>query len=362
MKRILFVLEAVEFGGVEKSLIDIIKVLINKDTDITVMSIYKCEKLKKQLPEGTKYQYLFDKGHIFINRFFKIFSSEILSFFFIRKKYDYIVSYQEGIPTKLVSGIRNMKIKKYCWQHNDPLYNDNNLYYFINKKKLIRYLMNFDKCISVSNYIKNQYRSYLYEKINSKVTYNLIDDKNVISLSKKGSPNTIPFKDGFKFCCIGRLSEEKMFFSVVSAVKKIRDENYDVNLTIIGSGPEKSKLVEEIRTNNLEKHVKILDFVENPYIYMKDSDAIVCSSKVESFGLVVAEAMVLNKRILSTRCGGPEELMKDYPYGVLVHSAEEIYSGFHKIMNIEMNENGKDFGNYPFFKTNVKQDIIELFS
>ncbi|MEH7014765.1 glycosyltransferase, partial [Neobacillus niacini] len=299
MKSILFILEASEFGGVEKSLLDLIRVFKNGGKKITVLSIYKCEKLEQLLPKGINYKYIFNRQSIQVNRFFKLMSPKLLSSMFIKKKYDYIVAYQEGMPTKLVSGVRKRNTRIYCWHHNDPSYNDNNMYYFLTKDKLIRHLMKFDHCISVSQYIKNQYKNYLAEKVNSIVIYNLVDDTNVRKLSSSVSTNVYPFQTGLKFCCIGRLSVEKNFISVISVIKKIRDENYDVNLTIIGSGPEKSNLLKAIKSNNLEDSVKLIDFVHNQYIYMKECDVIVCGSKVESFGLVVAEAMILNKYIIS---------------------------------------------------------------
>jgi glycosyltransferase involved in cell wall biosynthesis len=364
MKKVLFVLDASEFGGVEKSLIDLINILKNKVTKITVLSIYKCKKLEQMLPEGTNYMFIFDRQNIYINRLFKLVPSRVLSHFFIKKKYDYIVSYQEGMPTKLVSGVKGRNIIRYCWQHNDPFYNDNNLYYFLTKDKLLKCLMEFDQCISVSKYIKKQYKNYLSEKLDSLVIYNLIDDEKIRKLSKDESANIYPFEQGVKICCIGRLSEEKNFISAISAIKKIRDENYNVNLTIIGSGPEKSNLLNAIKTNNLEDSVKILGFVDNPYRYIEKCDLVICSSKVESFSLVVAEAMILNKYIISTKCGGPEELLKDYPNGVIINSAEDIYGGFQKIISQKnTNKNAvEELNTYPFSKKNVSQNIVKLFS
>ncbi|WP_342432777.1 glycosyltransferase [Neobacillus sp. FSL H8-0543] len=364
MKSILFVLEASEFGGVEKSLIDLISILKNKETKITVLSIYQCNKLEQMLSKGIEYKHIFSRRNIQINRAFKILPPKVLSNVFIRGKYDFIVAYQEGMPTKLVSGIKGRNTKRYCWQHNDPLYNDNNLYYFLTKDKLLRCLMKFDQCISVSNYIKNHYKIYLAEKLDISVIYNLIDDVNVRRLSKAVSTNNYPFEKGVKFCCIGRLSEEKNFISVISTIKKIKDKNFDVNLTIIGSGPEKSNLLKAIKTNNLEDRVKILDFVDNPYMYMDKCDVVVCSSKVESFGLVVAEAMILNKCIISTKCGGPEELLQGYTNGLLVNSVEDIDGGFYKMQSIKNTDknNKHESITFPFSKANVSQNIVELFS
>ncbi|OLS38439.1 glycosyltransferase [Bacillus sp. MRMR6] len=362
MKSLLFILEASEFGGVEKSLIDLIEIIKDKENKITVLSIYKCLKLGQLLPKEINYQYIFEKQNILINRFFKVMSPKLLPYIFIKNNYDYVVAYQEGIPTKIVSGINTTKTKKYNWMHNDPTYNDNNIYYFFTKDRLLTHLLKFNKRISVSHYIQNQYNDYLSKNVDSIVIYNAIDEVNVRRLAE--SDNHYPFDNGLKICCIGRLSEEKNFIAVISTIKKIRDENYDVNLTIIGSGPEKSNLLKAIKTYNLEQSVKILNFVDNPYVYMKKCDVIVCSSKVESFGLVVAEAMVLNKFILSTKCGGPEELLKEYRKGILLESDFYLYDGIHQILLLKNMENNisEDIPRYPFSKAVVLKNCRNLFS
>lgn len=57
------------------------------------------------------------------------------------------------------------------------------------------------------------------------------------------------------------------------------------------------------------------------------------SSTDESFSLVIAEAMVLGIPVISTRCTGPVELLKDGEAGLLVeNSTEGIRDGLLKIL------------------------------
>ena len=57
---------------------------------------------------------------------------------------------------------------------------------------------------------------------------------------------------------------------------------------------------------------------------MKQSDIYILSSRYEGYSLTVAEALVLNKAIISTRCIGPMELLENGKYGLMCNS-EDIY-------------------------------------
>ena len=51
---------------------------------------------------------------------------------------------------------------------------------------------------------------------------------------------------------------------------------------------------------------------------MAASDVLVVSSEKESFGLTVIEALAVETPVVSTRCGGPEEILEDGVTGLLV--------------------------------------------
>ena len=51
---------------------------------------------------------------------------------------------------------------------------------------------------------------------------------------------------------------------------------------------------------------------------MAASDVLVVSSEKESFGLTAIEALAVETPVVSTRCGGPEEILEDGVTGLLV--------------------------------------------
>ena len=86
----------------------------------------------------------------------------------------------------------------------------------------------------------------------------------------------------------------------------------------MGRGMLKKKLQKYISNNNLNKYVKIIDFVDNPYPLIKQTNLFVLSSKFEGLPNVLLESLVLKKFIISSDCRtGPKEILLDGKGGFL---------------------------------------------
>ena len=78
---------------------------------------------------------------------------------------------------------------------------------------------------------------------------------------------------------------------------------------MIGKGNLETDLKNILKKNNLTDNVKILNFVDNPYNLIKQTDIFVLSSRYEGLPNVLLEALVLNKFIISSDCPtGPKEI------------------------------------------------------
>ncbi|WP_075995640.1 glycosyltransferase [Salaquimonas pukyongi] len=94
--------------------------------------------------------------------------------------------------------------------------------------------------------------------------------------------------------------------------------NY-VTLAIGGDGPERPALEQLAARLGIAEQVTFLGKLsrENVITELSKADVFVLPSKVETFGVVVVEALAMGVPVIATRCGGPEDIIKTGD-GVLV--------------------------------------------
>jgi len=118
---------------------------------------------------------------------------------------------------------------------------------------------------------------------------------------------------------VGRLVKVKQYDLLIRAFSEVR-RTKRIKLFILGSGPEKKQLLRTIWELGLSNDVCLMGFVDNPWSIMARAKLLVVTSKIEGFGNVIIEAMAVGCPVLATRCGGPEDIIKNGQNGVLVDS------------------------------------------
>lgn len=139
--------------------------------------------------------------------------------------------------------------------------------------------------------------------------YNVLDrsfqDANIAFESK-------PCKE-YTVLSIGNLDDNKNHISLIRAfVLAFPESDYShVRLVIGGSGPSRSTLQSEILKLNAQQRISLLGRLSRSEVKnaLVSSDVFVLPSKVETFGVVLIEALALGKPIISTFSGGPEDIV-----------------------------------------------------
>lgn len=122
----------------------------------------------------------------------------------------------------------------------------------------------------------------------------------------------------------GRLDPQKNYPLMFRAFKKIREQVEDTRLVVLGEGPLRDELLDYCRELGIEKSIEFLGFQKNPFRYIARSKALLLSSSMEGFPLVLNEAMACSTTVVSTRCQyGPEEIVVDGVNGILVAPDDE---------------------------------------
>ena len=170
---------------------------------------------------------------------------------------------------------------------------------------------------------------------------NSVDSEKIKLLSKE----IVELPDKKIFTTLGRLDYNKNQMLLLKAAKEVKKQRDDFMIYILGDGEERSKLEKYIDDNKLNKNVKILGFVENPYPYVKNSVATVLTSLSEGFSLALVESVMLNTPIISTDVGVARELIENYNCGTIVdYNERELaevltrylnkYDGYKEIFSI----------------------------
>lgn len=176
-----------------------------------------------------------------------------------------------------------------------------------------KYLEYADEIIAVSSQLK----SFLMEN-SIKKTIHIVP--NMITINKDYKYRDIP-----EIPLIGSMGvfrKTKGFHILITALSILKKRNIPFKAIIAGKGTlhfyykfliAKYKLQDIITLKKWIKNNERDDFLESLDIYM-------LPSKEETFGMVIAEAMAKGKRVIATKCGGPEDIITDKENGFLVEN------------------------------------------
>ena len=152
------------------------------------------------------------------------------------------------------------------------------------------------------------------------------------------------------FITVGRLSKEKGHLRLIHNLLTIK--NYDFHYKIIGSGPEKDKLIMLVQKLGLVNNVEFIPFTKNINKYLMDSDFFLQGSYVEGFPNALLESCALGTPVIAYDCpGGTKEILREGENGFLVSNDKEF-------RNILQGLNEKDV----FKRNNVSEYVQNTFS
>ncbi len=326
MKKIIFGITSLTIGGAERVLVDIANQL--NDYDITIFTIYAKGDFEKHLNPNIKLKSLYKKQYNDLNKLEKIWVPFRIFFFkkqiynkIINNNYDIEVSFLEGPITRLFS-VKNDKVKKIAWIHNDILQVFGKGLKSKIKKILDKNLYNkYQKIIFVSKDNLEKFKASYNTKANMQVIYNYINSQNVLEKSKE----QINFKfknDVPNLVTVARLVEQKGIDRFIRVHSKLMQKGIYNNIYVIGDGPLKEQLEKQIKEQNVENSFYLLGKKQNPYPYIKAADYFCLFSYFEGYGMVLEEAKILNKPILITNTAA-REAVGGYSNATIFENTEE---------------------------------------
>ena len=297
-------------GGVERVVCNTSNYLYNElGYDVNIISVFekKDDSIKYELDKSINVKYILENTTL-NNKYskYKYIYNKCKNIFEI-DNYDIIIGC--SITLNIISLIwklmsRNDYTKLVAWEHSQ--YDHTTKYLNIARKysyKKMDGIITLTKADSF--YFKQGYKNvrciYNIRSFNSEKISNL-DNKNLIA--------------------VGRLEIEKGFDMLIEAFKIARQKSNECkswNLNIFGDGSEREYLIDLINKYDLNNNIKINKFstkIEDKYT---NSSIFVLSSRSESFGMVLVEAMNTGLPCISFACkNGPSEIISDNIDGFLV--------------------------------------------
>jgi glycosyltransferase involved in cell wall biosynthesis len=102
------------------------------------------------------------------------------------------------------------------------------------------------------------------------------------------------------FVTVGRLSPEKNHRRLIDAFARVHRQEPDTRLIVVGDGPLRGRLAEQITELGLDEAVLLAGHQENPFPVLAHADCFVLSSDYEGQPMVVLEARLLGLPVVCT--------------------------------------------------------------
>ena len=367
-KKILIGTVNMEIGGIEKSLIGILKNIDYEKYDVDLLLLKTNGAYINDIPNTvniiTPYrskimESICNSKNIVCKIIKHLFYNHFVAFLYRNKKqYDTAISYSGYYPF-IDYYIKNSKSKKkLIWVHTDISTFDGKYIYrlrYLFTKNKYKY---FDSIVCVSESIRNCFNSLLPKyKNKTKVLWNIVDIK------KEENDKKIPKLNGdFIIVSVGRLCESKRFDKLAFVHKKLIRGGIKVKTYIVGEGEEREKLENLINKYKIKDTFILLGEQIDIKSIIRQADLFVLTSDYEGFGIVLLEALDSNIPFIGTKVYGIKDIARYIaPEGsslIVNNNITAIYEGIVDAMNGKVNKNFK-FNISDYNKKCIK-DFYEL--
>lgn len=366
-KKMLFYNGSLRMGGIERVLVEVLQNLDRDKYDIDLIiedGIRSLNVFEKDIPsyinlyylksedliKGTDWYRQRRKNPIYrvIYQIMMVYEGCIkrkrLKEITKEKKYDVVIDFDMGL-SKFIDIITTGR--KIAWVHS-------NIESWYKKKSRIerlgKRLNKYDKVITICDAMKNS-TIKLYPFLKEKITriYNPFNFERIRILAEEKVDKEIEkyFINKY-FVSVMRLTvDSKDFNTLIKGFKLAKEKGMKGKLYILGDGPDKEQIKELIKGEGMEKEIFLLGNIKNPYPWIKNSEALVHSSKYEGLPTVLIEALILNKLVISSDCPtGPREILMNGELGYLYDIGDYKELGRLLIERKEKNINGEEIKKY----------------
>ena len=165
-----------------------------------------------------------------------------------------------------------------------------------------------DHIFAVSDEVREHFLE-VYPEYCQKVSvfHNMVDRNRICRLAEEGTGFTDDYS-GIRILTVGRLTLQKRYDVAIEAMAGLKNASpIPIRWYVLGEGALWKQLERQIRHLGIENEFHLLGVKENPYPYVRECDLYVHATGFEGKSIAIQEAQVLGKPILAADCSGNRE-------------------------------------------------------
>ena len=359
-QRILFVAQNMDVGGIQTSLVNLLKYIDMHYLDEYEISLFSFGKgaLLNKIPESVSVIAGNRLLQLSAEPFFSVLKRKhpvdillrILLMLYVRLRgsehfyrkqfqkhipsteYDIAISYFNDVPHNYFNQGTNLFVSEYvrskeklAWIHPDPIRAKFDVEFC---RRIYR---NFDRIVCVSRAVERNFHKLLPEYADkTEVIYNVFPVEEIQLLAQEKERYS---KKTYHIVTVGRVDNStKRMDGIVRMCARLKSEGItQFQWHIVGNGPDllgNQQLANELRVAEL---VCFEGEQINPFPYIKNADLFALYSAYEGFPMVIGEAQALKTFILTTNYAAAKEQIAP-GQGIIAENDEEFYQELKRLI------------------------------
>lgn len=355
--KILIVNGHLHVGGVEKSLVSLLKSFDYSKNEVDLLLVEDLGEYRAEIPEQVRVIYydlkptygsvvgVFRKAwkerqwQPIIEKLVLTVSNKMSKTFLrfldlpkaLRQEYDCAIAYRVGFPLDLIAYAIKAKKKMVWWHHGEFDYSD------ALAERWRKCFEKLDNIICVSDSSRRMLAVHypdLAQKM--RIAPNIILLEDIKRRAEVSHPYAAVHGKRI-LVSVGRFSSEKHMIDTVDAMNELRRRGHEELIWyLVGDGAEREPIERKIMEYGLEDCMYLAGNQSNPFPYIRYADLFVHPSWVESQGIAVLEAMVLEKPCVVVHSSGTDEFVRDgYNAMSADQSVESLADCIEKALNAD---------------------------
>ena len=176
----------------------------------------------------------------------------------------------------------------------------------------------YDTICGVSEQVSRGFQTSFPELAGKVRTIENILSKSLIDAQARETQTEMKSDCAVSLLSVGRFCDAKNFDNVPDICRRLVGDGLDVKWYLIGYGGDEPLIRQKIAEAGMQDRVIILGKKDNPYPYMRDCDLYVQPSRYEGKAVTVREAQLLGKPVVITDYATSASQLEDGVDGVIV--------------------------------------------